>query len=139
MLAYPVQIEPDDDTFLVTSPDFPEVTTFGNDWSDATTHAIDALEEAIAARIHDGKEVPPPSEGANPVVLSGLTEARVIVYQEVRKQGIGKEELACQMGWDSSLVDFDQMFYIQHPSPMDLLDAALRAVGYQLAVTALAD
>ena len=32
---YPVELAPDGDTLLVTSPDFPELTTFGTDEADA--------------------------------------------------------------------------------------------------------
>ena len=63
MLAYPITLEPDDGTLLATSPDFPELTTFGNDPKEAFARAIHALEEAIAARIHDRREVPMPSGG----------------------------------------------------------------------------
>ena len=61
MLAYPIHLEPDDnDTHLATSPDFPELTTFGDDRDDAITHAIDALEEAISVRIRYGEDIPLP-------------------------------------------------------------------------------
>ena len=59
-LAYPIKLEPDDNgTLLVTCPALPEVTTFGEDQADAIEHARDA-EEAIAARMADGQEVPEP-------------------------------------------------------------------------------
>ena len=63
MLRYPIQLEDDDDAVLVTSPDFPELTTFGVDRDEAVARAAYALEEAIAARIHDGKDIPLPSSG----------------------------------------------------------------------------
>ena len=50
MLAYPITLEEDDGAMLATSPDFPELTSFGDDADDALAHAVDALEEAIAAR-----------------------------------------------------------------------------------------
>ena len=62
-LAYPITLEPDDGTLLATSPDFPELTTFGNDREEAVARAVNALEEAIVARIHDRREVPKPSGG----------------------------------------------------------------------------
>ena len=43
---------------LATSPDFPELTTFGDDREEAVARAVHALEEAIAARIHDRKDIP---------------------------------------------------------------------------------
>ena len=58
MLRYPIQLEDDDDAVLATSPDFPELTTFGVDRDEAVARAAYALEEAIAARIHGGKDVP---------------------------------------------------------------------------------
>ena len=65
MIAYPITLENDDGTVLATSPDFPELTTFGDDPEEAIARAVNALEEAIAARIHDRKDIPLPS-GARP-------------------------------------------------------------------------
>ena len=65
MLAYPVMLEDDDGTVLATSPDFPELTTFGDDREEAVARAVHALEEAIAARIHDRRDIPPPSQGGH--------------------------------------------------------------------------
>ena len=45
MLCYPIRLQKDEDTYLATSRDFPELTTFGEDKQDALLHAIDALEE----------------------------------------------------------------------------------------------
>ena len=61
MLRYPIKLEPDDNgTLLVTCPALPEVTTFGEDEEDAKRRAADAIEEALAARIADGTEIPQP-------------------------------------------------------------------------------
>jgi len=59
---YPIKIEHDDNgTLLVTCPDLPEVTTFGDNEADAMRHAADAIEEALAARIAHHDEIPAPS------------------------------------------------------------------------------
>ena len=58
MLAYPITFEEDGHTVLVTSPDFPELTTFGEARDEAQSRALDALQEAIAARIHDRRVFP---------------------------------------------------------------------------------
>ena len=87
MLFYRVLLEEDDGTFLTTSPDFPELTTFGEDRDEAVYRASDALEEAIAARIHDGKDVPLPSRGAVFAALPTLTAIKVMLYREMRAQG----------------------------------------------------
>lgn len=140
MLAYPIHLEPDDnDTLLATSPDFPELVTFGDDRNDALTHAIDALEEAISVRMRYGEDIPPPSAGEDCAILPALTEAKVLLYQGMREQGIGKDELACQLVRYSSDIDVDLMLQIQHSCQVEVMDAALRIVGRRLTVVSLND
>ena len=132
MLTYPILLEEDDGTLLATSPDFPELTTFGMDRAEALARAVDALEEAIAARIHDGREIPSPSPGPETAVLPTLTAIKVMLYQGMREQGIGKAELARRLGWH--LPQVDRVLDVQHNSRMDQLDAALGAIGRHLHV-----
>ena len=134
MLAYPVILEDDDGTVLATSPDFPELTTFGDDREEAVARAVHALEEAIAARIHDRRDIPPPSQGGTCAVLPALTSVKVMLYRGMREQGIGKAELARRLGW--RLTQVDRVLDVQHRSRLDQLEAALGAIGFQLHVTA---
>ncbi len=134
MLAYPIALEDDDGTVLVTSPDFPELTTFGEDRDEAVARAVHALEEAIAARIHDRKDIPTPSQGETYAVLPTLTSVKVMLYQGMRDQGIGKAELARRLGWH--LPQVDRVLDVQHRSRLDQMDAALGAIGQRLQVTA---
>jgi antitoxin HicB len=70
MPDYPVILTPDDNgTLLVTSPDFPELVTFGDTVADALQQAQGALLEAIAARLADGEPIPQPSAGPHVVHL----------------------------------------------------------------------
>lgn len=63
-IEYPVHLQPDDnDTIMVTSPDFPELVTFGEDRAEALRHAVGAFEEAMAARRASGNDIPGPSAG----------------------------------------------------------------------------
>ena len=134
MLAYPITLEDDDGTVLATSPDFPELTTFGDDREEAIARAVHALEEAIAARIHDRKDIPTPSRGETYAVLPTLTSVKVMLYQGMRDQGVGKAELARRLGWHMPQVD--RVLDVQHRSRIDQMDAALGAIGQRLHVTA---
>ena len=134
MLRYPIELEEDDGTILVTSPDFPELTTFGLDEAEALARAVDALGEAIAARIHLGHEIPSPSPGNNQVTLPSLTAVKVILYQGMKDQGIGKAELARRLGWH--LPQVDRVLDVNHRSRLDRMDAALGAIGQRLEVRA---
>ena len=136
MIAYPIALEDDDGTVLATSPDFPELTTFGNDHQEAMARAVHALEEAIAARIHDQRDIPHPSQGAAYAVLPTLTSVKMMLYQGMREQGVGKAELARRLGWH--LPQVDRVLDIRHQSRLDQVDAALGAIGRRLNVTATA-
>lgn len=136
MLAYPIYLEDDDDTLLATSPDFPELTTFGDDLEEAIARAADALEEAIAARIHYGEDIPPPSQGAGTTyayaALPTLTAIKVMLHQEMRAQGLGKAELARRLGW--RLPQVDSVLDIQRKTSLDRIDAVMGAMGQRLYV-----
>ena len=102
MLAYPIHLEPDDnDTLLATSPDFPELVTFGDDRDEALARAVDALEEAIAARIYDREDIPRPSQGIDYAELSTPTAVKAILYQEMRDQAAGKAGSGHNFVWPS--------------------------------------
>ena len=133
MLRYPIELEEDDGTIMVTSPDFSELTTFGIDRTEALARAVDALDEAIAARIHLGQEIPSPSRGKNRVTLPSLTAVKVILYQGMKDQGIGKAELARRLGWH--LPQVDRVLDVNHRSRLDRMDAALGAIGRCLEVS----
>ena len=129
MLAYPIHLEDDDDTVLATSPDFPELTTYGTDRNEAVARSADAVEEAIAARMHNDQDIPPPSQGPDCAVVPALTATKVMLYQGMRDQGIGKEELARRLG--CSLTKVDRLLDIQRRSKLEHLDIALRAIDRQ--------
>ena len=87
MLAYPIRFKKDDNgTVLATSPDFPELTRFGEDRDDALQHAIGGLEEAIAARMARREEVPLPSGGRYRAVLPAQTEIKTLLYRTMRAE-----------------------------------------------------
>ena len=133
MLEYPIKLTKDDnDTVLATSPDFPELTTFGDDKEDALLHAKDALEEAIAARIAHQQGIPVPSKGRNLVSLPVQTEIKAKLYEAMRAKGVRKASLARKLGWHPPQVD--RLFDLRHNSKIGQLEAAFEALGAQLDV-----
>ncbi|MYA59544.1 MAG: type II toxin-antitoxin system HicB family antitoxin [Chloroflexi bacterium] len=134
MLQYPVLLQDDDGTVFVTSPDFPELTTFGDDREEAIARTADALEEAIAARIAARQDIPAPSAGGLRVKVPTLTAIKALLYQGMRNQGIGKAELARRLGWH--LPQVDRVLDVRHNSRLDRMDLALSAIDLQLEVRA---
>jgi antitoxin HicB len=133
---YSVLIEPDDNgTFLVTCPDLPEVTSFGEDEEDSLRRAADAIEEALAARIAHRDDIPapsPPTRGRQ-VVLPPLTVAKVELYRAARAAGTSKAELGRRLGWHAPQVD--RLFDLRHHSKIEQIDQALRAIGKRVVIS----
>ncbi|HYU13045.1 MAG TPA: type II toxin-antitoxin system HicB family antitoxin [Stellaceae bacterium] len=133
---YPVILEADDNgTLLVTCPDLPEVTTWGEDEADALNRASDAIEEALAARIFHRDDIPEPTApGARPVAtLPPLTIAKVALYRAARASGMTKAELGRRLGWHAPQID--RLFDLRHHSKIEQIDQALRTLGKRLVVS----
>jgi len=135
MLGYRIKLEADDNgTFLVTCPALPEVTTFGDDEADATRHAIGAIEEAIAARMAAGNNVPEGHQrGPRLVRLPLLTVLKVALYRHLQEAGITRAELARRLGWKRESVD--RLFRLDHASRLEQLEAAFGALGQAVSVS----
>ena len=134
MLAYPIMLETDGRTWFVTSPDFPELTASGNDKEEAVASAVHALQEAIADRIHRQEDVPEPSEGDTFAILPTLASVKVMLYEEMREQGVSRPELGRRTGWYWQQID--RIMDVRHRTRLDLMETALEAVGKKLYVTA---
>jgi antitoxin HicB len=134
MVRYPVALESDGDTVLVSFPDFPEAHTFGDDEEEALARAEDALLTILDAYIRDRHGIPAPSRAGGPhVALSGLVCAKLGLYGAMRASGIGKAELARRLG--CHLPQVDRLLDLGHASRLDKLEQALQAIGRRLAVT----
>jgi len=92
---------------LATCPSLPEVTTFGEDDIDALAHAVDAIEEALAARIADGEDIAPPPERSRgrSVALPLMTSLKASLYRTLRESGITRAELMRRLGWNRESID----------------------------------
>ncbi len=136
MISYRVHLKPDDNgTFLVTAPDFPELTTFGETRAEALTHALGAFEEAIEARISDREEIPVPSKGKVRdirVALPVQASVKVLLYQSMRKDGVRKAELARRMSIHKQEVD--RILDLNHATSLSKIEHAFEVLGKKLSV-----
>ena len=133
MLSYPIELEPDDnDTLLVTFPDFPEAQTFGVDKSDALRRAQDALATIVDEYVRKWRRIPPPSSGRLRIPVPALTAAKLQLYDVMLEEGIGKADLARLLKWHPPQVD--RLFDVFHHSRLDQLEQAVSAVGKRIVV-----
>ncbi len=132
MLEYAILFTPDDNgTLLVTCPQLPMVTTFGETEDDARRHAVDAIETALASMIDDGEDIPAPAGGDGEVVrLPLLTTLKVHLYWALRAAGITRAELARRLGWNRESVD--RLFRLDHRSRLEQIEAAFEALGREV-------
>jgi antitoxin HicB len=134
-MNYPVTLSKDDnDTILVDFPDFPEAHTFGKTTADALKHAADALATAIDGYIKDRRDIPLPSAIAarHRVTVPALVEAKVRLYETMRKARINKSELARRL--DLHPPQIDRILDVHHASQLGQLESAFRAMGKRLVV-----
>ncbi len=134
-MDYPVVIERDDnETFLVSFPDFPEAHTFGETIDEALRHAADALATIVDVYIKDRQDIPLPSARLTKyrVAMPALVEAKVQLYEAMRRARINKAELARRLDWHPPQVD--RLFAMTHASRLDQLERAFAALGMRLRV-----
>src|SRR6266436_9495580 len=97
VLRYPAVLEKDDnDSWLVTFPDFEDAVTFGDTREQALVHAVDALETVIISRMKHKLDIPVPSpaRGRPLVSIPPLTAAKALLYKELRDQNVTIRQLA---------------------------------------------
>ena len=128
MVKYPVTLTRDDnDTILVTFPDFPEAATFGEDREEALARAVDALETIIEAYIKDRQRIPKPSAGSLRVSLPPLAAAKVQLYKAMHRRRMRKTNLAKLL--NVHLPQIDRLLDLKHASRIDQIEAAARVLG----------
>ncbi len=135
MSFYRLSLTPDDnESFLVTSSDFPELATFGESRDDAVRQGEAAVEEALAARIADGRPLPRFHLVSRPGVpvarISYAVQVKIGLVQALRESGLTRAELSRRLDWHREQVD--RLFRFDHVSKPDQVQAAFNALGYEV-------
>ncbi len=135
-MDYPLILERDDNnTLLVSFPDFPEAHTFGKNEADALARARDALATIIDAYIKDRRDIPLPSVRVTQrcVTMPALIEAKVRLYETMRTNKVTKAELGRRLKWH--LPQVDRLLAMTHGSKLGQVEAAFAALGKRLVVS----
>ncbi|MGH9609704.1 MAG: type II toxin-antitoxin system HicB family antitoxin [Bryobacteraceae bacterium] len=120
--------------YSVSFPDFPDAFTSGKDLNQARAMAADCLAEAIAARIHDGEDIPAPTYGAKAIAVPLPMAFKAALHQAMRDQGISNSALARRLGRDEKVVR--QLLDTKRTgSRLESFEEALRAVGMEATVS----
>ncbi|MGD8562170.1 MAG: type II toxin-antitoxin system HicB family antitoxin [Desulfarculaceae bacterium] len=134
--AYPVKITPNRvGGFIARFPDVPEALTEADTKDEVLHWAQDALVVALSGYLDQRKDIPQPSRpkrGQSLVALPPMIAVKLAVYQAMRDKGVSQADLARRLGCDSRQVR--RILDLDHHSRLDLLAAALHALGKRLVV-----
>jgi len=133
--TYAVKLTPDkrDGGYVVSCRDLPEVITQGDTVAEAVAEAADALEEAVAGRIDDRRDIPMPTgkkRGERTVSVPPSMALKAAVYLAVRDAGISNSELARRLRLDEK--EARRILDPHHPTKLPRIEAALAALGRQV-------
>ncbi|MSO93728.1 MAG: type II toxin-antitoxin system HicB family antitoxin [Rhodospirillales bacterium] len=136
MRAYPARfISEPEGGFTVTFRDVPEAITWGEDRPEALSMAGDALETALSTYVDRRLPLPRATKLRRAealVPLSALGAAKAALYETMRRQGVGKAELARRL--DCHLPQIDRLLDLCHSSKLEQVESALAALGKRLLI-----
>jgi antitoxin HicB len=136
-LKYPITLESGTNGKLIVSfPDFPAANSVADTDDQVPRQAFDALETALQGYFDGRKLVPMPSEiaeGQNFVTVPALSEAKILIWNEMLSQQLRKADFARLLDVHSPQVD--RLFDLSHSSKMDFVERAANALGKELTVS----
>ena len=135
---YPVTLSPPsprDGRVTARIPDLEGCVTDGADEAEALAEAADALEEALAVLIAEGRDAPAPSPArGRPCVAPGaVIAAKAALGAALRASGLSQSALARRLGVAEGEVR--RMLDPRHATKIGRLEDALAALGRRLTVT----
>ena len=136
--SYGAKLTPDkiDGGWVVTFRDVPEAITQGEELPSALNEASDCLEEAIAARIDDKRDIPVPSpiiEDEYLVCLPIQTALKASLYLAMREAALSQVQLAKILCVDEKEVR--RILDPHHGTKLSTIERALKALGQQISLT----
>ena len=136
MLTYPARIARDGDGFVVSFVDIPEALTGAATREEALEMAADALTTAMDFYFEDRRSVPAPSAAKRGQVLVDLPPsvgAKVLLLNEMLAQGTRPADLARRMKVRPQ--EINRLTDLRHPTKIDTIAQALRAMGKRLEIS----
>ena len=135
-MRYPIKFEHDETGWCVSFPDIPEALTGGDTREEALSLAQDALVTAFDFYFEDRRPVPMPStDGEEFIDVPASVAAKVLLLNAMIATGTTPAELARRLGTRPQEVN--RIVTLNHATKIDTIEAALKALGKRLEITAL--
>ena len=135
--VYPAKFERGEKpgVLVITFRDLPEAISQGKGEKDAVWQAADCLEEVIAGRIADGREVPKPSKAGRLerlIPVPAPMAAKAALYVAIRESGMSNVQLARKLGCHER--EIRRMLDPRHPTKLPRIKETLDVLGKRLVV-----
>lgn len=135
-MRYPVKFEHDETGWCISFPDIPEALTGGDTREEALEMAQDALVTAFDFYFEDRRPVPmPSSDGEEFIDVPASVAAKGLLLNAMIATGTTPAELARRLGTRPQEVN--RIVTLKHATKIDTIEAALKALGKRLEITAL--
>ena len=134
-MRFPMNIEPDEEFFMVTFPDIPEAITQGETMEQAREVVQDALETALEFYFEAPRMVPTPSPikpGQEYVELPTSVSAKVLLLNEMIQQKVRPADLARLLDTTPQVVN--RLTNLRHATKIDGIATAMKALGKTLEI-----
>lgn len=132
-MEYPVQIVREDDAFIVSSRDLPELNSVGYSLEEALAEAVDGIETVFMIYMEERRPIPagtPAQDGEHVVRLPAPAALKATLYNDMLAQGVTKAELARRLGWQQKQAD--RLWSLHHSTKLESIEAAFKAIGKRL-------
>ncbi|MFT0533302.1 type II toxin-antitoxin system HicB family antitoxin [Castellaniella hirudinis] len=134
MLTYRYTLTPDDNgTLLIQFPDVPEAAAVAETKADAPHQAVEGLEAALQMYVDARRPIPAVSfDFGEPAALGASATAKLLLADEMVRQGMRKADLARALGVHPPQVD--RLLDLGHASKIEAVESALSILGRRLDV-----
>lgn len=136
MWNYVVKIEQENDAFLVSSRDIPELNSVGYSYEEALKEAVDGLETAFMLYMEQRRAIPSASAKQQDEVeieLPTRVGLKVALYNEMLQQKVTKAELARRLSYNQKQID--RLWDLDHSTKLEALEQAFHALGRKLHIS----
>ena len=133
-MYYPITIQLDDGTYMITFPDIPEAATCGDTLDEALEMAADALVTAFEFYFEDQRTIPMPSKSDGEQIAVPLSVwLKVLLLNEMLESGETQAGLAKKAGITRQ--EMQRVKSLQHGTKTDTVERLMNALGKRLQVT----
>ena len=134
-IRYPATIEAQKDgAYLVQFIDLPDTFTEGRTKEEALFNAVEVLSAMLAWRLHEAKDVPPPSQkvkGAHYIAPDAKTQAAMLLRLARGERTLSDLARALETSWPAAR----RLENPTHWPSLKTLDRAAAALGKRLVLT----